>query len=425
MFDAVVIGSGISGLTAALQLQRQGVQTLVLERRAVPGGLCGTFTLDGYEFVTGCNDFGGGMARILREFGVDIGFLTPKARFQLADHVVNLPPDLPTTLKLVRRVPGLVRALWQARKSPDQSIGQLVDEHIGDPLLADAVCLPVTGMMRSPDDVTVAEVRENFAREHDYGYDKSCTPVGGPGAMIDAMVRRFAQLGGELRLDCEVLEVAGGANNMRVMTPAGPVSARTVLSSAGRWAHYPAGTKPGIEAAVLLLAVDKSWRYPSGYHTLAWFQPGVAEQLRRLDAGLAVPRPNFHIFRSDLPEQPQHYTVNAFLPLPRGERNPLAQQRNELIEHVLQTVDASLPGFRSALIYQRFLSPVEYEARLGLCCSPSPFVPPPGFQKPPSYDAERDIHFLGTSVGPPGEHAGAAARSGKLAARRAMQRLAT
>jgi len=67
VFDAVVIGSGISGLTAALHLQRQGVRTLVIERRAVPGGLCETFTLDGYEFVTGCNDFGRGMVRNLQE----------------------------------------------------------------------------------------------------------------------------------------------------------------------------------------------------------------------------------------------------------------------------------------------------------------------------------------------------------------------
>ncbi|WP_261859749.1 FAD-dependent oxidoreductase [Mycobacterium marinum] len=59
----MVIGSGISGLTAAINLQRNGIRTLVVERREVPGGLCGTFTLDGYEFVTGCNDFGGGSGR--------------------------------------------------------------------------------------------------------------------------------------------------------------------------------------------------------------------------------------------------------------------------------------------------------------------------------------------------------------------------
>lgn len=424
MFDAVVIGSGIAGLTAALHMQQRGMRTLVLERRAVPGGLCGTFTLDGYQFVTGCNDFGRGMVRNLRELGVDIEFLTPKARFQLGDHVIDLPPDLPTMLKLARRLPGLTSALWQARKRPQQTIGELVDGHLRDPLLADAACLPVTGMMRSPDDVTVREIQENFAREHDYGYDKSCTPVGGPGAMIEAMVRRFERLGGELRLECECLEVAGGPDHKRLHTSAGTVSARTVLSSVGRWNHYPTGTKPGIEAAVLLLAVDKSFPYPRGYHTLAWFALGVADQLRRLDAGLPVPRPSFHIFRSDLPEQPRHYTINAFIPLPRGQRDPSAEQRNALSEHVLRTVEANLPGFQAAVIYQRFLSPAEYESRLGLRCAPSPYVPPAGFKKPDSYDAELDMYFLGTSVHPPGEHAGAAARSGKLAAYQAIQRLA-
>ncbi|WP_204803075.1 phytoene desaturase family protein [Mycobacterium riyadhense] len=423
MFDAVVIGSGLSGLTAALYLQQYGMQTLVLERRTVPGGLCGTFTLDGYEFVIGCNDFGSGMMRTLQGLGVDVEFLTPKARFQLGDHVINLPPDLPTIGKLVRRIPGMATVLWQARRNPQQTIGQLVDEHLRDPLLADAACLPVTGMMRSVDDVTVGEIGENFSKEHDYGYEKSCTPVGGPGSMVDGMVSRFEQLGGELRLGCEFLAVDRQGDNKRVLTSAGPVLARTVLSSEGRWKHYPPGTKPGIEVAVLLLAVDKSFPYPRGYHTLAWFTPGVADQLRRLDAGLPVPKPSFHIFRSDLPEQPRHYTINAYMPLPRGERTPSLQRRTSLSEHVIETIEASLPGFRRALIYQRFLSPADYESQLGLRCAPSPYVPPKGFQKLPSYDAELDMHFLGTSVGPPGEHAGAASRSGKLGAEQAIQRL--
>jgi hypothetical protein len=43
--------------------------------------------------------------------------------------------------------------------------------------------------------------------------------------------------------------------------------------------------------------------------------------------------------------------------------------------------------------------------------------------KPASYDAERAIHFIGTSVEPPGEHAGAAALSGWRAAQGVITRL--
>jgi hypothetical protein len=423
-FDAVVVGAGIAGLTAALRLQKHGIQTLVLERRAVAGGLCGTFSLDGYEFVAGCNDFGQGLARLLGELGVEIKFTMPKAQFQLAEHVIRLPPDAPTIFKMIRRIPAVISAARHLRRNSEQTIGDLVDNYLGDPLLADLACLPAAGMMRSPDDVTIRDVLESFSRKHDYGYQRTCTPVGGPGAMVDAMISRFKQLGGELRLACECLEVLSEGAFKRVRTTAGSIITRTVLSSEGRWNRYPPTTKPGIEVAFLLLAVDKSLIYPPGYHTLAWFPQSVAEQLRCLDAGRAVSEPTFHIFRSDLPERSQHYTINALIPLPRGERNPSAERRSALTTYLLQTLDSELPGFTRSLIYERFLSPVEYEDLLGLRSAPSPFVPPTYFKKPMSYDAQLDMHFIGTSVDPPGEHAGAAARSGMLAASAAILKLA-
>ena len=41
---------------------------------------------------------------------------------------------------------------------------------------------------------------------------------------------------------------------------------------------------------------------------------------------------------------------------------------------------------------------------------------PANFVKPPIYNDEKDIYHIGNSVQPPGEHAGAAVLSGKMAA---------
>jgi len=49
IYDAIVIGAGHNGLTAAAYLARAGLSTLVLERRDIVGGCCVT-----EEIAPGC-----------------------------------------------------------------------------------------------------------------------------------------------------------------------------------------------------------------------------------------------------------------------------------------------------------------------------------------------------------------------------------
>jgi phytoene dehydrogenase-like protein len=57
--DAVVIGSGMGGLSCAAMLSRQGQRVVVLEQHDVAGGSTHTFTDRGYEFDTGLHYIGG------------------------------------------------------------------------------------------------------------------------------------------------------------------------------------------------------------------------------------------------------------------------------------------------------------------------------------------------------------------------------
>ena len=58
-FDAVVLGAGNAGLTAAATLQRAGVRTLLMERHNIPGGCATSFRRGRFEFETALHQLSG------------------------------------------------------------------------------------------------------------------------------------------------------------------------------------------------------------------------------------------------------------------------------------------------------------------------------------------------------------------------------
>ena len=57
-WDAIIIGSGIGGLTPAAFLAREGRRVLVLEKHSVPGGCTQTYSRNGYEWDVGLHYVG-------------------------------------------------------------------------------------------------------------------------------------------------------------------------------------------------------------------------------------------------------------------------------------------------------------------------------------------------------------------------------
>jgi phytoene dehydrogenase-like protein len=121
-FAASVVGGGLSGLAAGIELRRLGCSVLMLERRPVAGGLCGTAIVDGYEFVVACNDFGLGVERELRRLGVAAAFHRRSSRFHFEDRVVELPLGWRTSLSLLARARGGLRAWRSLRRQPEATL---------------------------------------------------------------------------------------------------------------------------------------------------------------------------------------------------------------------------------------------------------------------------------------------------------------
>ena len=53
VWDAIVIGSGMGGLTTAAKLVEKGASVLVLEKYIIPGGSAGQYTKEGCRFDVG------------------------------------------------------------------------------------------------------------------------------------------------------------------------------------------------------------------------------------------------------------------------------------------------------------------------------------------------------------------------------------
>ena len=58
MFDILVIGSGIAGLTTALLLAKNGQNVAIVEKQKRPGGLLQSYKRGGHTFATGLHYMG-------------------------------------------------------------------------------------------------------------------------------------------------------------------------------------------------------------------------------------------------------------------------------------------------------------------------------------------------------------------------------
>lgn len=272
-YPAVVIGSGLGGLSSAAYLARSGFNVKVIEKNDQPGGYATSFQRGEFDFevslhTTSIND--NPAYRLLKELGVlervEFQKLPELCRVKTPKHDLTLPSADPVAFKklLARRFPdqergidslvdemvGIAeevnklhknkihfvkllfpfqyRKMWRAR---NKSLGDLLDEHLTDREIKSVISAiwPYFGL---PPSRLSAFYFANAAGEF---INKGCHyPRGRSQDISGALVRIIEDHGGEVILGKEVGEIItrrGAAIGVKD-TSGHEYSARAVVSNA-------------------------------------------------------------------------------------------------------------------------------------------------------------------------------------------------
>ncbi|MEO5817566.1 MAG: phytoene desaturase [Gemmatimonadaceae bacterium] len=242
----VVIGSGFGGLAAAIRLQQQGHQVTIVEKLDKPGGRAYVFEQDGFTFDAGPTiitapwlirelfersgkrtedyvdlvridpfynirfddgsvfRYTGNRAEVIDEIKrfapSDVeGYLrfadATEAIFEAGMALIDTPFERMTDM--LRVLPDLVRL------RADRSVASFVNRHIRDPRLRQVFSFHPLLVGGNPfQSTSIYALIHTLEQQWGVWF-----AMGGTGALVRALVRLFTELGGTLRLGCEVDEI--------------------------------------------------------------------------------------------------------------------------------------------------------------------------------------------------------------------------
>ncbi|MBQ8285632.1 MAG: NAD(P)/FAD-dependent oxidoreductase [Thermoguttaceae bacterium] len=405
MYDAVVVGAGMSGLAAGIRMAQFDRNVCILEKHSTIGGLNSFYRRNGRNFDVGLHALtnyvpkgtkAGPLARIVRhlrmswdEFGLtqqngsSIAFPGVSLNFTNDFGVLEaeVAEKFPTQIDGFRRmVDGLVGYDQLGLGTAGGSAREYVSSHISDPALVDMIFCPL--------------LYYGGAREQDMEFGQFCVmfrsiflegfarPFDGVRHILLKLLKKFRNLGGELRLRCGVEQIVSDGDSVdRIILDNGEeIRAKRYLSSAG-WpetmklcglpdaaAQLPAGKLGFIETISVLDAPPKKFGHDK---TIVFFNDSERFDYRNpnelvdLRSGV-VCSPNNFAYTEPLEENMIRITALANYDLWR-QLSPEEYRRQKLLwyERTLESAARFIPDFRRHVVDVDMFTPLTIQRYTG------------------------------------------------------------
>jgi phytoene desaturase len=467
--SVAVIGAGFGGLALAIRLQSAGIQTVILEKRARPGGRAYVYEQDGFTFdagptvITAPNAIDELFALSGRATGdyAEMLPVDPFYRLVWPDGVtLDYNADADAVTEAVARISpadadGYRRFLkfsedvfregylklgtvpfqdfWSMLRVAPQlirlrshrSVYSIVSGYMKDPHLRQAFSFQSLLIGGNPFQVSSIYALIH-ALERQWGVR---FPRGGTGALVQALVRLFRDLGGEIRLRCpaEEIRVRHGLATEVATADGRSVVVDAVASNADvvhTYARLLSGTDRGqaegrrlmrrrYSNSLFVVYFGLKRQYPEIAHHTVLFGPRYRELLADIfEHGVLADDPSLYLHNPSRTDSslapPGQAGFYALAPVPHLGKAPVdwsvvgPRYRDRILDMLEKH---TLPGLRANLVTLRIFTPddfaTELNAHLGSAFSLEPLLTQSAFFRVHNRDDRiQNLYFVGAGAHP-------------------------
>ena len=314
VYDAIIIGAGISGLVCGCYLAKAGMKVLVVEQHDKPGGYCTSFKRKGFLFDAAAHSFGsyrkeGNFRKIIEDLGVDrivqITRFNPSDIIVTPDFKIHFWNDTKDTINdLVNIFPKEENNIkdyyayfnnitsenqFENIKLKDKTFASFLNSFFTDSTLINAISFPVLGNGGLPPSLMHAFTGTKIFRE--FMIDGGYYPEGGMQNLPNALDLIIKRHGGTVlykRLVKNILCDNGTAigvklNNNETYISKYTVSAcditqtfKTFLKTdavSEHFIHKLEQMTPSISTFILYIGIDKPFKELPEQGTNIWYLP--------------------------------------------------------------------------------------------------------------------------------------------------------